>query len=217
MTLAVFLLQAFAISLSGVMAPGAVTAATIAHGARRRWAGTLMAIGHGIVEIPLIFLLILGLGVLFQADAFEIGVGLLGGAFLIWMGVGMLRQTGGEDQASGMKGTTGPLMTGLILSVSNPYFLVWWATVGLKLTLQARELGWVAFLLFTLVHWLCDLIWLTILSVASYHGTNIFGPRAQKTVLWICGIALIGFGCYFIGGALLLIPWPRLLRWLWRS
>jgi threonine/homoserine/homoserine lactone efflux protein len=203
--LAGFLLKTILISISGVMAPGAVTAATIAHGARRRWAGVLIAIGHGVVEVPLIFLLILGLGVLFQVDGFKIGVGLLGGAFLVWMGIGMLRQTGVDDSASGVAGAAGPLMTGLLLSISNPYFLLWWATVGLNLTLEARGLGWIAFLLFALVHWLCDLIWLTILSLGSFHGTSIFGPRSQRIVLQICGVALIGFGCHFIYRAVQLI------------
>jgi threonine/homoserine/homoserine lactone efflux protein len=204
-TLTLFLLKAFGISLSGVMAPGAVTAAAIAQGARRRWAGIRMAVGHGIVEIPLIFLIMLGLGVLFQADAFKIGVGILGGVFLVWMGIGMIRQAGRLDTVADTPGAAGPLMTGLILSISNPYFLLWWATVGLNLTLEARDLGWTAFLLFALVHWLCDLVWLTILSFGSFHGTNILGPRSQKIVLQICGVALIAFGIHFVYRAIELI------------
>lgn len=205
MALTVFLLKAFGISLSGVMAPGAVTAAAIAQGARRRWAGIRMAVGHGIVEIPLIFLITLGLGVLFQADGFKIAVGVLGGAFLVWMGIVMTRQSGVSDSATDAPGAAGPLMTGLILSISNPYFLLWWATVGLNLTLEARNLGWTAFLLFALVHWLCDLIWLTVLSFASFHGTNILGSRSQKIVLQVCGIALVAFGGHFIYRAVELI------------
>ncbi len=197
-TLILFLLKTVVISLSGVMAPGAVTTAAIAQGARRRWAGVLMSVGHGIVEIPLIFLIMFGLGVLFQAAAFKIVVGVLGGAFLIWMGVGMLRRPDGSDMMSSSAGATGPLMTGLILSLSNPYFLLWWATVGLNLTLEARGLGWTAFLLFASVHWLCDLVWLTILSFASFHGTSVLGPRGQKMVLQLCGVALGVFGVNFM-------------------
>ncbi len=193
-----FLLKAVGISLSGVMAPGAVTAAAIAHGSRRRWAGVLMSVGHGIIEVPLIFLILFGLGVLFQAEWFKIVVGLLGGGFLVWMGVGMIREKGGADPSSIQTGQGGPLMTGLILSAGNPYFLLWWATVGLNLAIEARSLGWLAFVLFTLVHWLCDLIWLTILSFASFHGTSIFGARGQRIVLRVCGVALALFGLHFL-------------------
>jgi len=206
-TLTGFLLKTILISLSGVMAPGAVTAAAVAHGARRRWAGTLMAFGHGIVEIPLIFLIMFGLGVLFQASGFKIVVGLLGGAFLVWMGQGMMRQVGAADAVSAKAGATGPLMTGLVLSISNPYFLLWWATVGLNLTLEARDLGWTAFLLFALTHSLCDLVWLTILSLGSFHGTNILGPHSQKIVLQVCGVALTVFGISFAYGAIKVLGW----------
>ena len=198
MALILFLLKAIGISLSGVMAPGAVTAAAVAQGARNRWAGPLMAVGHGIVEIPLMFLIMLGLGVLFQADWFKVIVGLFGGAFLVWMGIGMVREMGNADSSAGKMAAAGPLTTGLILSVSNPYFLLWWASVGLNLTMEARGLGWIPFLLFALVHWICDLVWLTILSLAAFHGTNVLGPRIQRIVLQVCGVALILFGIHFL-------------------
>lgn len=203
--LTAFLLKALVISLSGVMAPGAVTAAVIAQGARRRWAGPLMSLGHSIVEIPLIVVIIFGLGALFQAGWFKVAVGLLGGGFLVWMGIGMVRIRDGADPSSQRTTNAGPMMTGLILSASNPYFLFWWATVGLNLALEARGLGWLAFVLFAVVHSLCDLVWLTILSFASYHGTNIFGPRVQRIVLYVCGVALLAFGVWFIWEAVALL------------
>jgi len=200
-----FLLLAIGVSLSGVMAPGAVTAATIAQGARNRWAGVLISLGHGLIEIPLIFLLMAGLALLFQAAAFQIVVGLFGGGFLIWMGVGLLRTRPEDPQPAGT--ASGPVMTGLVLSASNPYFLLWWATVGLNLALQARSFGWPVLALFAVVHWSCDLVWLTVLSMTSYHGTNLLGPRNRRVILWVCGIALLGFGLYFIGSAIgLLTP-----------
>jgi threonine/homoserine/homoserine lactone efflux protein len=200
-----FLLKAIGISLSGVMAPGAVTAATVAQGARNRWAGPLLAIGHGIVEIPLIFLIMLGLGALFQAVWFKIVVGCFGGAFLVWMGVGMWRDAGQADTSTDKAVTTGPVMTGIILSITNPYFLLWWATVGLNLTIEAQGLGWIVFLLFALVHWLCDLVWLTILSFGAFHGTDVLGPGVQRIVLQFCGIALIAFGIHFAYRAIQLL------------
>ena len=58
----IFLCYAVGYSLTGVMAPGAITAATLAHGGRNRWAGAWIAVGHGILEIPLIFVLLFGVG-----------------------------------------------------------------------------------------------------------------------------------------------------------
>ncbi|MFZ9024469.1 MAG: LysE family transporter [Anaerohalosphaeraceae bacterium] len=200
-----FLLSAIIISLSGVMAPGAVTAATIAQGTRSRWAGTLISVGHGIVEMPLIFLLMLGLHFFFEMDPVKIAIGILGGGFLLWMGCGMLRQTRRPlaEQSGIFKSSS--IRTGMLLSATNPYFLLWWATVGLNLALKAGGFGTLALVLFAIVHWLCDVVWLSILSFAAFYthkGAGLFSGRIQKGILACCGIALLVFGGKFIFDAL---------------
>jgi threonine/homoserine/homoserine lactone efflux protein len=203
--LAPFLMKTIIISLSGVMAPGAVTAATIAQGTRNRWAGTLISLGHGIVEIPLIFLLMLGLGLVFKMDPVKIIIGLLGGGFLLWMGIDMLRQSPPDRNTPQTVFNKGSVTTGIVLSATNPYFLFWWATVGLNLAIGAKELGITALILFAIVHWSCDLIWLSILSITAYvthKGAGLFGQKIQRGILLFCGIALLFFGGKFLFDAL---------------
>ena len=203
-----FLLSAIIISLSGVMAPGAVTAATIAQGTHSRWAGPLISVGHGIVEIPLIFLLMLGLHFFFEMNPVKIAIGICGGGFLLWMGCGMLRQIHRPADEQGGNFKSGSIVTGILLSATNPYFLLWWAVVGLKLVLDARELGMLALVLFAIVHWLCDLIWLSILSFAAFYthkGAGLLGGQIQKGILGCCGIALLLFGGKCIWDALRLL------------
>lgn len=199
--LALFLVQTVIISLSGVMAPGAMTAATIAQGTRSRWAGVLISVGHGIVEIPLIFALMLGLHFVFEIDAVKIVIGLAGGGFLLWMGAGMLRQTKNPQTTPLANFKSGFVATGIILSATNPYFLLWWATVGLNLALGAKELGLWALVIFAIVHWLCDLVWLSILSFAAFYtskGAGVFSRNFEKSILAFCGIALLVFGLKFM-------------------
>jgi threonine/homoserine/homoserine lactone efflux protein len=95
-----------------------------------------------------------------------------------------------------------PILTGIILSASNPYFLLWWATVGLRLATDASRLGILAFSLFAVVHWLCDFIWLGALSWASFKGTGLFGSGSQLILLVICSLVLLIFGLFFIYKAL---------------
>jgi threonine/homoserine/homoserine lactone efflux protein len=193
-----FLLWVFGISLTGALSPGPVTAVAIAMGARNRWAGTLMALGHGVVEFPLMVLLIFGVGRFLQIPWVGIGIGLAGGAIMIFIASQMLRglkQAG--DPAVQTRGR-GPFAAGVFLSGGNPYFLIWWATVGLAMITQARGFGGWAFVLFALTHWSVDLIWLTTLSWASCKGTAIFGPRGQRIVLTVCAAAMFGFGLCFI-------------------
>jgi threonine/homoserine/homoserine lactone efflux protein len=180
------------------LAPGPVTAAAIGMGARHRFAGVLMALGHGIVEFPLMVLLLFGVGKLFTLPSVSTAIGLIGGGFLIFMGVQMFRGLGRADVEDLPTTRGGPLAAGILLSAGNPYFLIWWATVGLSLITTAQGFGIWAFVLLALTHWSCDLIWLTVLSWASFKGSVLLGPKSQRIVLAVCAAAMLGFGLYFI-------------------
>ncbi|MEN6427799.1 MAG: LysE family transporter [Phycisphaerales bacterium] len=193
-----FLLWVFGISLTGALSPGPVTTVAIAMGARNRWAGTLMALGHGVVEFPLMVLLIFGVGRFLQIRWVEIGIGLAGGAIMMFIACQMFRGLRRAGDAAVQVTRSGPFAAGIFLSGGNPYFLIWWATMGLAMITQARGFGGWAFVLFALTHWSCDLIWLTTLSWASFKGTAIFGPRGQRIVLAICAAAMFGFGLCFV-------------------
>ena len=77
------------------------------------------------------------------------------------------------------------------------YFLIWWATVGATLVLNSTNFGLAGFIIFAIVHWLCDFVWLWILSAVSYKGGEIFGRLFQKIVFLICGVLLILFSIRF--------------------
>jgi threonine/homoserine/homoserine lactone efflux protein len=198
----VYLGEVFIISFTGALQPGPVTATAITIGTRNRWAGTLMALGHGIIEFPLIAVIVLGMGKYFQIPKVQIAIGLAGGAFLILMGVQTYLglKTDADNKPKALHGK--PILAGIILSASNPYFLLWWATVGLALANHApAEWGIWAFVLFALTHWFVDLIWLQLLSWASFKGSVLLGPHGLRIVLMFCAAALLGFGIFFIYNA----------------
>lgn len=201
MSLLLFLIQVVIISLSGVMAPGPVTAAAIVMGARSRYAGLALAVGHAIIEFPLMILIILGLSRIFESAKTQIVIGLAGGTFLLIMAIQMLVNLRKANEPETKHTKTKPVLTGLILSAGNPYFLLWWATVGLTLATGARQLGIWAFALFAIVHWLCDCIWLQALSWASFKGTKLLGGKSQRIILMICSAVILFFGLFFIYNA----------------
>jgi hypothetical protein len=55
------------------------------------------------------------------------------------------------------------------------------------------------------VHWLCDLAWLWLLSAVSFKGGEMFGARFQTAALVICGLALAGFGLEFVTDAVSIV------------
>ncbi|MFH1719280.1 MAG: LysE family transporter [Planctomycetota bacterium] len=201
MSLLLFLAQVLIISCSGAMQPGPVTATVITMGARNRYAGTLLAIGHGIVEFPLMVVIVLGVGRYFQMPKVQIAIGLAGGVFLILMGVQSLLSLRAEQEVESKSLDSRPILAGIVLSAGNPYFLLWWATVGLALATRASAWGIWAFVLFALAHWSVDLVWLQALSWASFKGSVLLGPRGRRIVLTVCSAALLVFGLLFVYGA----------------
>jgi threonine/homoserine/homoserine lactone efflux protein len=201
MALVLFLIQVFIISLSGAIQPGPVTATAITMGARNRWAGVLLAVGHGIIEFPLMVLIILGLGSIFQKTTTQITIGAAGGIVLLYMAYSMFKTARHSSAQLVGARENKPVMAGIVLTASNPYFLIWWATVGLALATDATKFGLYAFVLFAIVHWLVDLIWVTALSLASFHGTTLLGPKVQQIVLKICAAAMLLFALFFLYSA----------------
>jgi len=196
-----FLLKVVVISLSGVMAPGPMTAATLAAGARRRHAGLGLAVGHGIVEFPLMILLVAGASVWLKMPAFQLAIGLVGGVVLLVLGGQMLARVRHPPTVAATAHPAGPVWTGIVLTGGNPYFLLWWATVGLTLATQASSLGVWAFVVFAITHWLCDLLWLEVLSNASFKGVKVLGPRTLPAIQGVCGAAMAVFGGWFLWDA----------------
>ncbi|MHC4265001.1 MAG: LysE family transporter [Planctomycetota bacterium] len=198
MALAVFLLKVFVISFSGAMQPGPVTATAITLGTKNRYAGLLLSLGHVIIEFPVMVLIMMGLDRILKLTTTRIVIGLAGGAVLVIMAVQMFMSLKKIESAEYKPLQNKPITAGIVLSVGNPYFLLWWATVGLALATQAVEFGIWAFGMFAITHWIVDCIWLELLSWTSFKGSEFLKIKFQKIVLTVCAFALLIFGLIFI-------------------
>ena len=116
-------------SLSGVMAPGPMFAVTLAKSLKSPWAGFLVSLGHAVIEVPLILLVYFGLAQFFENEVVSLVLGILGGGMIIWMGIGLFRARR-EMAREGKDTTYSAFMAGILMSGLNPFFLVWWVTVG---------------------------------------------------------------------------------------
>ncbi len=192
-----FLFQAGIISLSGVMAPGPLTAVTLGKGTESPHAGALIALGHGIIEIPLMVSILLGFGHFLESVYVKDIIALIGGIFLLVMGIGMIRDARGIN-VERVGGIHSPMVTGILLSAGNPYFLIWWVTVGATLIVRSIGFGLAGFIIFAVIHWLCDFLWCYGLSAMSFKGGRFFGCRFQKTLFVFCGVFLFVFSGKFI-------------------
>jgi len=195
-SLGLFLLSAAAISLSGVMMPGPLTAVTIAKGYRNQNAGSLIAVGHAVIELPLMALVYFGFSQFFTSPEAKTIIGLVGGLVLVIMGGLVFRDI---RKATGEVADLpyNSLVAGIVMTGTNPYFFLWWATIGIALILGAANFGILGLILFAVVHWSCDLVWEQIVSMSVFRTKHLWTSRIQKIVFGICALVLIGFGVCF--------------------
>ena len=197
-----FAATSFWVGLSGALVPGPMLTVTITDSLNKGFrAGPLVVLGHVIVESCLIFLLILGLGWLIRSDKAAMVIGSVGGLMLIYLGYRIARSPS-PSQIPGDGNPVqkhGSVLSGIITSISNPYFFIWWATVGWAFMLKGIELAGVAGILGFLVgHWTSDLSWYSFVSFFSSKGRHILPGKRYKILMVICGIFLITLGGYFL-------------------
>ena len=191
------LLSLVVISFSGVMAPGPMFAVTLAKSYKSPLAGVWISLGHAVIEVPLILLIYFGFAQFFQDSIVQFVLGIVGGSMIIWLGVGMFRARVGVVQ----KGKDLPynaFVAGILTSALNPFFLVWWATIGSMLIMKFISYGTTGLVIFITVHWLCDLIWLSLVSVLIYRTHALWGKRLQEWIFIACSLLLVGFGGWFL-------------------
>jgi len=177
--------------------PGPVFAATLSKGYESRLAGVGVALGHGMVEIPLVVTIYLGFARFFGLELVRIILSVAGGAILIYMGSGMFRKRH-EISEEARNFSQGSITAGFFTTVSNPYFFFWWTTIGAALMTRAITFGLIGILLFVLVHWLSDLTWCSLVSLTVYRSKHLWSKRLQGILFGLCGAILIGFGGWFI-------------------
>jgi threonine/homoserine/homoserine lactone efflux protein len=201
-SLGLFLLSAVVISLTGVAFPGPMTAATIAKGYSDKHAGAWIAGGHAIVEIPLIAAIYLGFGRLINLPYVIKVIHIAGGLMLLYLGFRMFRTAGNmPSQVGGLP--TSSLVSGIVITGTNPAFYIWWATLGTALITGAAKFGLVGVILFTMVHLACDLAWSEFVSVSTYESRLWWTQKVRRIVFRVCALVLAGFGVWFCLSAFL--------------
>jgi threonine/homoserine/homoserine lactone efflux protein len=191
------LLSVVVISFSGVMMPGPMFAVTRVKSYRSPWAGTKMSLGHAVIEVPLILLIYFGFAQFFQNNVVQLVLSLLGGGMIIWLGISMFRVRT-EVVQRGKDLPYNAFVAGIITSGFNPFFLLWWATIGSMLIMRFLDFGSMGLGLFIVIHWLCDLAWLTFVSNLVYRTHSLWGRKFQEGVFIACSVLLIGFGAWFM-------------------
>jgi len=193
----------FVLGLTGAMSPGPFLSYAIAESARRgRRVGPQLVAGHAVPELAIMLLITLGLGGLLMRKPILAVISFVGGVLLIYMGMGALRglrgYTLGAASTPRAPRRLHPTLSGIILSLSNPYWFIWWFSVAIGYVMLAKSLGLTALVTFFTGHISADLAWYTFVSCGAHFGGRRAGAKALKLVLFVCNLFLIFFGAYFL-------------------
>ena len=190
----------FMLAFSGAMMPGPLLTATISESARRgALTGPLLILGHSLLELIMLAALLIGLAPLLKLDAVFVAIALSGAMILTWMATGMFRALPNLsiDWDAHQK-SSGPLVTaGILMSLANPYWTIWWATIGLGYLASCRVLGIPGITAFFVGHICGDFVWYTLISVLVARGRHLLTDRVYRGLIGFCAVFLACFACFF--------------------
>jgi threonine/homoserine/homoserine lactone efflux protein len=201
MTLVAIFFSSFMIALSGALMPGPLLTVTVSEASRRgAVAGPLMILGHGILELALVIALLSGLAPILQQDAVFVVIALVGGVILLWMAISMLRSLPGLslDFSAGEGKKQNLVLAGIVFSLANPYWLIWWASIGLGYIVYSVRFGVLGVVSFFAGHILADFAWYAFISFGVAKGRRFFSDRTYRGLLGVCALCLLLFSGYFL-------------------
>lgn len=205
-------LASFVVAFSGAAAPGPLLLTVVKESVGRdARVGLMLSLGHALVELPVVVLLSFGL-VNIDPGSITFWLGIIGGIVLIAFGLLTLRSSMGSETAIDAKeprtGTSALRLTllGGVTSASNPYWTLWWLTIGVTSIVQAMVLGPIGLLVFYISHIAGDAVVFVSVSALTSRAKNILGGRGYRILLIVTGVILIVIGAGFVLSALKLIP-----------
>lgn len=197
------LVLGFLIGLTGALAPGPTLVATINASLVGNWtAGLKVSLGHIVIETAIFFLIILGLASI--ASPYTTIIAGVGGIALVVFGIMTISGSRTATFAAGPAQVgAGPCMAGLLTSAANPYFWIWWLSVGSALLIKSLEGGLLLAAVFMIGHWVADTSWYTFVSTGVARGKTFLPDTTYHLIMAACGVFLVLFGLYYLSGALI--------------
>lgn len=181
--------------------------------------GIWIITGHAVLEMGIILFLLLGFSFVLKNPFIVRSIGILGGVILLYFGISIIRDvifgkiptsfldsTPDEDMKESAhsngfntnEGLQNPVVGGALVSMANPYWWVWWATIGFAFMVQfdvTLQNGSKLFAFF-IGHEAGDLIWYVIVSSLTFFGFRYLNKKVYYSVLVFCGMFMIFFGLY---------------------
>ncbi len=180
--------------------PGPFLAAVIYNTVRHGFVGgPLMIVGHAIIEMAMLIVIIFGLGCIVHNSFVLNIISAAGAGLLIYFGINMLISLKNVtlDIAPRSSRSSNLVFSGITMSIANPYWTVWWLTIGMGLVIATQKQGIFAVLIFFAGHITADLLWYGFVSFMISRGKQAVSITVYRFIIALCAVSLLGFGIYF--------------------
>ena len=195
-----FAVMVIAISVSGVMSPGPLFTANIVYGLKEgKIAGLKIAMGHTVVEFPLIVFLGLGTISLETFPEYRILITVIGAIGLFVFAGLQIKSIFGKDFRNKTNSNKNSFLAGIFLSALNPFFIIWWLTIGIVLITESIALwGFSGILILFIFHIWMDYVWLFAVAGFASKAKNVLSNNNYKILIVGLSILLVYFGIQFL-------------------
>lgn len=203
MSLYLIFLTSFIVGLSGAASPGPLLALTGEETIKRDYkAGPIIIVGHSILEFLMVIFLILGFGEILKNLSFKKYLNITGGLFLYFFGIMTIFSSKKVkiEPDKNLKPAKNYLLIlkGISVSLSNPYWTIWWITIGTLYLSFALPYGFLGISIFYTGHILSDFLWFSSVSFLIYKSKRLLNEKFLIFLSFFFGIFLIAFGIFLI-------------------
>lgn len=198
------------VAFTGALMPGPMLTLVISSVAQKGFkTAVFIVIGHSMLELLIVSSFYLGiLKYLDNALAVKI-ISVVGGAFLIYMAVSIIvsvarkkikldLDNGKITQNLRVKGTLIITGKGILISLANPYWYVWWMTIGAAFMIKSVQHSFGGVGSFYTGHILADFIWYLFVGFLISKGRRFFNQKTYIGILLACSLFLLYLGIRFI-------------------
>ncbi len=198
------------VAFSGALVPGPMLTLVISSVAKKGfWTSFFIVVGHSLLELIVVISFFMGILKFLDNPLTTKIIGILGGIFLLYLGidivVSILRKKFIIDFKSVLKqrtitgkSTGAIVLKGILVSLMNPYWFIWWISIGAAFLLKSVEFSITGVSSFYIGHISADFIWYLFVGFLVNTGRKFFNQKIYNAILISCSIFLFYLGIKFI-------------------
>lgn len=203
------------VAFSGALAPGPMLTLVVSSVAKKGfWTSFFIVVGHSLLELAVVISFFLGVLKYLENPIIVKIIGILGGLFLLYLGIDIIISIFKKKYIIDFKSivkkrtitgkSTGIIITkGVLISLMNPYWYIWWITIGAAFIIKSVEFNIPGISSFYLGHISADFIWYLFIGFLINTGRKFFNQKIYNGILAACSLFLFYLGIRFIIEALI--------------